>query len=115
MDIKNLLPILAPIVLICGIVGLFMENKLRFKYQGAFGRFTAYLFTGGLTMGVVYLLIPDLRQPLICVIALGIAILTFVIAFIKCPTNLRPTLFLGMYLTGWGVAMKISLFFFLFY
>ena len=62
-------------------------------------------------MGIVFLATPNLQARKIGFIALGIAILVFVVALLRCPSNLKPTLFFAMFLAGWGVAMKVSLFF----
>ncbi len=111
MDIKELLPILAPVVLILGIVGLIKENKLRFKYH--FGRLTSYLFAGGITMGIVFLVLDFGNEAATWIdfIPFGIAVLIFIIVLLRCPSNLKPTLFFAMFLAGWGVAMKVCLFF----
>ena len=114
-------------LLIFAFVGLAKENRINMKYKKVFGRVRSYLFADFISVGVLSIIVlilspfdPELKKVVgdnafiyigLGALVLALGVLIYIITLKKCPEDLKKGLFMNMFLDGWGIALKISLFF----
>lgn len=106
------------LVLICAL----KESKRTTLYKAfnVYGRLKAYIFVDFLGAGIAMLVmgiigskldLPRWLAIILGVVLIAIAVLIYILTAKKCPDGLKKGLLISMLITGFGVAVKIAIFF----
>lgn len=121
--------ILAIVFLVVCAVCAFKESKITglYKANGVYGRLKAYLALDFVMAGIMMFITPwlpvsgmetegvgigqKLLYSLLGLVILAVGLLLYILSYKKCPESLKKKCIPSMIVSGFGVAIKICLFF----